>query len=297
LKLLFISLTTLFSCIAKAQELYIFTDPASNIPAHALSLRLNNMLMPMSDVSGGKVEETSYRLSVDAAYGINKNWMVKVSGYASDMFQPQLKMEGASLYTKYRFLSNDDFHKHFRMAALGKIAYSSNPRFMDTKVVHSRPDGEHATMVSHDADEFNLEGNHSGWQLGVVATQLVHKLAISGTLSLMGRINDTKELVTPEQAQSAAQYSLSAGYLLFPKDYASYGQTNLNLYAELIGQSLLDKPGTFFDLAPALQFILNSKARIDLSYRFQLGSTMSRFNEKLWLLRFEYNFLQAFKGK
>jgi hypothetical protein len=102
-------------------------------------------------------------------------------------------------------------------------------------------------------------------------------------------------LVTPEQAQSALQYSFSAGYLLFPKDYQSYGQTNLNLYAEFIGQSLLDKPGTYFDLAPAIQLILNSKARIDFSYRFQLGGNMSRFNERLWLLRFEYNFLQAFR--
>jgi hypothetical protein len=59
----------------------------------------------------------------------------------------------------------------------------------------------------------------------------------------------------------------------------------------------MDKPGTFIDFAPALQLILNSKARIDLSYRFQVSGNMSRFNEKLWLLRFEYNFLQAFTKK
>jgi hypothetical protein len=223
--------------------------------------------------------------------------MVKLSGYGSDMFQPQFKPEGFSFYTKYRFLSNDDFHKHFRMAAFGKVAYSGNPRFMETTVVHDYPSGPHEETMLHDADELNLEGNHSGWQAGLVATQLIHKLAISATASYIGRINDTKMLVTPEQAQSGVQYSLSAGYLLFPKDYETYGQTNLNLYAELIGQSLLDKPGTFIDFAPALQLILNSKARIDLSYRFQVSGNMSRFNEKLWLLRFEYNFLQAFTKK
>jgi hypothetical protein len=281
--------------ISMAQELYIFTDPASNIPAHALSLRVNNMLMPMADVMGGQVDRTSYRLSLDAAYGINKNLMVKLSGYGSDMFQPQFKAEGAALSAKYRFYSNDDFHKHFRMAGFGKIAYSNNPRFMQTTVVHQYPDGPHTETMLHDADELHLDGNHSGWQVGLVGTQLVHKLALSGTLSYIGRINNTKMLVTPELAQSGMQYAVSAGYLLFPRNYDNYGQTNINLYAELIGQSALDKYGSFLDFAPAVQLILNSKARIDLAYRFQLNGTMSRFNEKLWLLRFEYNFLQAFR--
>lgn len=284
-----------FSAVSSAQELYIFNDPASNIPAHALSVRANNMLMPMSDVMGGAVDRNSYRLSIDAAYGINKNLMVKLSGYGSDMFQPQFKIEGAALSAKYRFYSNDDFHKHFRMAGFGKIAYSNNPRFMKSTVVHQYPDGPHTETMLHDADELHLDGNHSGWQLGMVGTQLVHKLALSGSFSYIGRINNTKMFVTPELAQSGLQYSLSAGYLLFPRDYESYGQTNLNLYAELIGQTSLDKYGNFLDLAPAVQLILNSKARIDLAYRFQLNGTMSRFNEQLWLLRFEYNILQAFR--
>lgn len=173
---------------ASAQELYIFTDPASNIPAKALSLRANNMLMPMA-MEDAISEKASFRFSLDAAYGINKNWMLKVAGYASDMFQSKFKVEGASLSTKYRFLSRDDFHKHFRMAGFGKLAYSGNPRFMETTVVHQFPDGPHEVTMLHDADELNLDGNHSGWQLGVVATQLVNKLAISGTASYLGRID------------------------------------------------------------------------------------------------------------
>lgn len=249
----------------------------------------------MADLDGGSNNNTSYRLSADASYGLNKNLMVKVAGYASDMFQPQFKPEAVSLYTKYRFLSNDDFHSHFRMAGFAKVAYSSNPRFMESTIVHQYPDGPHEEKMLHDADELHLDGNHSGWQAGVVATQLVHKLAISGATSYIGRINNTKMLVLPELAQSGFQYSISAGYLLFPKNYESYGQTNINLYVELLGQSALDKPVSFLDLAPAVQLIFNSKARIDLSHRFQLSGNMGRFNEKLWLLRFEYNFLQAFQ--
>lgn len=251
--------------------------------------------MPMADVKGGAVEKSSYRLSFDAAYGIHKNWMVKVSGFGSDMFQPQFKAEGASLYTKYRFLSVDDFHKHFRMAGFGKIAYSGNPINMTSTVVHQTPSGPHSVKAVHGADELNLDGNHSGWQTGVVATQLIHKLALSGSLSYIGRIQNESSRQVKGLANAAAQYTFSAGYLLFPKDYESYGQTNLNLYVECIGQSLLDKPGRFFDIAPAVQLIVNSKARIDFSYRFQTRGNMSRFNEQLWLLRFEYNFLQAFR--
>lgn len=273
----------------------MFTNPASNIPANALSVRANNMLMPMADIMDGQVAETSFRLSLDAAYGISKNLMVKISGYASNMFQSTFQPEGVALSTQYRFYSNDDFHKHFRMAGFGKIAYSNNPRFMEMTVVHQRPDGPHTETMLHDADELHLDGNHSGWQLSAVGTQLVNKLAISGTLSYIARINDTKMLVSPELAQSGMQYSLSAGYLLFPKDYTSYGQTNLNLYVELLGQSALDKFANFWDLAPAAQLIINSKARVDFSYRFQIKGNMSRFNKELWLLRFEYNFLQAFR--
>lgn len=288
---------------AQSQELYIHTDPASNTPAHNLAFRLNGMLMPMADLEGMDVDRNSYRLSADLMYGISKNWMVKVSGYASDMFQPQLEAEAASFYTKYRFLSRDDFHKHFRMAAFGKIAYSSNPSGMETKTIHYLPDGNggtspHEIIMKHGADELNLEGNHSGWQAGVVATQLIQKLALSGTVSYLNRWEDAdpEYILLPPNAQSALQYTFSAGYLLFPKDYKSYDQTNINLYAEFIGQSALDKSANFVDVAPSVQFIIKSKARVDLSYRFQIDGNMRRFNTDQWLLRFEYNWLQAFRN-
>jgi len=301
MKLIIFFILALNISIVQAQELFIHTDPASNTPAHNLAFRLNGMAMPMElDGMGMEINNTSVRISADIMYGISKNWMVKVSGYASDMFQPQLKAEAASLYTKYRFLSRDDFHKHFRMAAFGKMAYSKNPAQMQTKSIHYLPDGnggtmEHEETMLHGADELNLEGNHSGWQAGVVATQLIHKLALSGTASYLGRWESNNLDYTPQNAQSALQYSFSAGYLLFPKDYTSYDQTNLNIYGELIGQSTLDKSASFLDFAPSLQLIIKSKARVDLSYRFQISGEMKRFNTEQWLLRFEYNWLQAFR--
>lgn len=287
----------------KAQELYIFTDPASNIPAHALSVRLNYMHMPSADVDGGKVERNMQRFSPDISYGISKNLSVKASGYFSNMFQSATRWEGASFSAKYRFLSNDDFHKHFRMAGFGKVAFNRNPYFMHSEVTHQRPDGNggtipHTEMMRHTADEQMLEGNHGGWQAGVVATQLLHKLAISGSLSTLSRWNNGSRFAVPnEAAKGALQYTLSAGYLLFPRSYQTYNQVNLNLYMELIGQSAYGRPNQFLDAAPALQFIIGSKARVDVAYRFQLSGNMRRFNEEQFLLRLEYNWLQAFRKK
>lgn len=288
---------------AGAQELYIFTDPASNVPAHALSMRLNYMHMPAADVDDGKVNRNMQRFAPDVSYGVSKNLMLKASGYFSDMFQSALRWEGASLSAKYRFLSQDDFHKHFRMAAFGKVAFSRNPYFMHSVVTHQYPDGNggtipHTEMMHHPADEQMLEGTHGGWQAGVVATQLLHKLALSGTLSTISRWNNGTRFPVPDAAaQGALQYTLSAGYLLFPRSYQTYRQVNLNLYMELMGQSAYGRPNQFLDAAPALQFIIGSKARVDVAYRFQVTGNMRRFNEEQFLLRLEYNWLQAFRGK
>lgn len=283
-----------------AQELYIFTDPASNIATHSLIVRFTTMVMPMADVHDGKVDRTSFRLSPELMYGIHKNWMVKLSGYAGNMFGPGSAWEGGALYTKYRFYSQDDFHRHLRMAAFGKLAINNNPYQMESEVTHWYPDGaggvfEHKERVLHSANEQMLEGNHSGWQVGVVATRLVHKLALSATGSFIQRINNPSFSRLPGDVGSAWQGSLSAGYLLFPRQYESYSQTNVNLYVEMIGQRSIGRPGYFLDAAPAVQFILNSAARIDLAWRFQLGGNIMRFNTEQGLIRLEYNFLQAFR--
>ena len=88
---------------------------------------------------------------------------------------------------------------------------------------------------------------------------------------------------------------MSAGYLLFPKKYTSYEQTNLNLYVELLGQRTYDKKRYFVDLAPAAQLIFNSQAKLNLGYRFQLGGDMMRMANESWMLSFEWLFLNAFK--
>ncbi len=93
-------------------------------------------------------------------------------------------------------------------------------------------------------------------------------------------------------SKNALNYSLSAGYLLFPRKYRNYKQTNMNLYVEFLGKSNLDqyRRNYYVDMAPAVQFIINSNSRVDLGYRWQLYGDMDRVMDRSFLVRYEFNF-------
>ena len=92
-------------------------------------------------------------------------------------------------------------------------------------------------------------------------------------------------------------YSLSAGYLLLPRKYTDYKQTNVNLYTELLAQQALDRKAYYVDLAPAVQVIFNSNTKLNLGYRFQLGGDMQRGAEYSFLVSLERTFLNALSSK
>jgi hypothetical protein len=45
----------------------------------------------------------------------------------------------------------------------------------------------------------------------------------------------------------------------------NYKQTNINLMVEFVGQTINEN--VYLDVVPAIQFIINSQARVDLAYR------------------------------
>jgi len=257
-----------------AQELYVFSEPASNMPGKALGLKYAGKFL--ENDHSGKIEQ---RQMLQAQFGLNKKWMVHAATTISDMYSfPVTRWESVNVYAKYRFLSRDDVHAHFRMAAFMEVAYSRNDMYYD---------------------ELSLEGDQSGVQGGIILTQLIHKLALSSTLSMTQVLNEQRwESNQPTgnpYPYSAFNYSLSAGYLLFPRKYTSYKQTNFNLYMELLGSQTLDKKRYFVDLAPAMQLIFNSTTKLNLGYRFQLGGDMHRMAEQSWLLSLETTFLNVLK--
>ena len=144
---------------ASGQELYVFSEPASNMPARSISGKLNAMFG-----KGVHADRTLQRYTPEVMFGLSKNWMVHASAGFSDMHQAAFIFESARIYAKWRFLSLDEIHKHFRMAAYGAATYSRNHL---------------------DHNEINISGgDQGGIQAGLIATQLWDKFAISGTVGL-----------------------------------------------------------------------------------------------------------------
>jgi hypothetical protein len=250
-----------------AQELYVFTEPASNMPAHSVSTKFTGHFTGFNQRYG----RFSQRYMPEIMFGFSKKLMVHLSATFADMHTTNFTYESAAIYMKYRFLSNDEMHKHFRMAVFADASRTSAPFHYD---------------------EVSL------MEMGLIATQLWHKLAISGTVShtqVLDMSRNNKVIYVPERNYQSMNYALSAGYLLFPTEYTDYKQTNLNIYTEFLAQQALDRNRYFVDMAPAVQLIFNSNTKLNLGYRFQLNGNMSRMTSNSWLLSVERTFLGALK--
>jgi len=178
---------------------------------------------------------------------------------------------GFYLYAKYRFLSLDGEHRHFRMAAYGEWS---------------------TVKVAHDETEPNLLDDTKGFGGGLIATYLSHHLAVSLTSGVIipGAYNGFSPdlaggpmVPTEVKYGRAVTYNLSFGYLLFPRQYKDYNQGNINVYMEFLGKSYeaakvyqygvkpvpistpLLQAGNYIDAAPGIQYIFKSNLRIDLS--------------------------------
>lgn len=275
MRLFFTGLVLLFWGELSAQELYVYTEPASNVPARSLSARLTGMYIP----SQKPYYRNMKRIMPSVSLGLSAKWMLSAGASFADMHTDNFRWESVWLYGKYRFLSRDELHSHFRMAAFADIAYTRSPFHFD---------------------EVSLQGDKDGIQLGIIATQLWHKLALSATVSHTQVLHDSrfdKVLYQPSRIYQAMNYSLSAGCLVLPREYTSYKQTNLNLYLEMMAQQSLDRKAYYVDLAPALQLIFNSNTKLNIGYRFQLGSDMERMATHSWQITLDRTFLNAIRRK
>ncbi len=248
---------------ASGQELYVFTEPASTMAAKNLAIRLNNYLM--KDIHTDKI---NYHLIPEVRFGISKKLMIHAAGFLSNR-ENQFIAEGGSLYLQHRFLSIDEVHKHFRLAVFAR--FSSN----NTSI--------HQYAI-------DLNGHNSGYEGGIIATQLINKVAFTGSLSSLHATDNGKEkFLFGNKSRNAMNYSLSVGKLMLPKEYTSYKQVNVNLMVELLGQTNLSEGYHFLDIAPSVQLIFNSRFRFDAAYRYPLITKLHRTAPEGVLLRVEYN--------
>lgn len=269
MKKLFFLFMVFYGIQGKAQELFVFTEPASNMPAKSLGIRDMNAFM--FDNAG----KLNYHNMPELMWGINKKWMVHVQGFISNRQKGGLKAEGASFYAKYRFLSNDAIQSHFRMAVYGRFSFNRAD-------IHQQ--------------EIETMGHNSGYELGIIGTQLLHKVAISSSISYERAMDNKPGYKFPlTESKDALNYTISIGKLMLPKVYKDYKQTNMNLMLELLGQRLNDNGKSYLDIAPSIQFIINSQARVDIGYRQELYSTMKRTAPNGFVLKFEYTFFNVLK--
>lgn len=253
----------LLSCVPSgAQELFVYTEPASNMPAHTIGIRASNWLMDER-----QTDRINYHFIPEVMWGVNKNLMVHVEGFFSNRNR-SLVAEGVGLYAKYRFFTKDTLYRHFRMAAFGRVTTNNAD-------IHQ--------------EELTTNGHNSGYQLGLIFTQLLHRQAISASVWYEHATDNFGGNEFPTvQKQDGVNLALSTGRLFYPKRYTGYGNLNINGMVEVLSQKLIGNDKYYVDLAPSVQLIINSQTRVDIGYRFELASNMERTAPNGLMLRLEH---------
>ena len=277
MRIFFILFLLIHTYILSAQELYINSEPASLIPKGTKVVRLtnSNIFLDGSNIMGSI--GNAFIVTPSLSYGISKKIMLSGSiqfankPYEQDM-PPNFGLNGFKIYSKQRILSTDKQKYHTRLSSFIKYSYHED-KFMK--------------------DNIDIDLQDTGFELGLIGTQLINKLAISITTAIT-RISNIDEKFTQGSTVkwqttnlNTFKNSISAGYLLFPRKYNSYKQTNFNLYVEYLTNTILnenfpvryDKFRSTF--APGIQFIIMSRSRLDFSYKIRKGDMPEEFLVKL----------------
>ena len=249
-----------------SQELYINSEPASLIPKGTKVVRLSysNIIIDESNALGDVANATLMTPSL--AYGLSKKIMLSTSfqfanrPYEQDLV-PNFVFNGFKFYSKQRIYTTDKQKNHTRLSSFLKYSFHKD-NFIKSSI--------------------DLDLQDKGFELGLIGTQLIKKLAISIT-SAYTRANDINDDSNNLINLSTFKNSLSTGYLLLPRKYKSYKQTNFNLYLEYLTNTIMNK--TFpvrynrfsSTLAPGLQFVILSRSRLDFSYKIRKGDTENEF--------------------
>lgn len=280
-----------------AQELYPHNEPASTLPKRVIGVRLfaktyreapvyRNLfaarlmcgltprltLMLTASVSNHHGRELPDQLVYHTHNG--SQTVYSTGSFKRGNRHPYL-FNGLYAYAKYRFLSRDRQNGHFRMAAYAEAS---------------------GVTSAHDETEPNLMDDTKGLGGGLLVTWLNRRFAgsFTGGVIVPGAYNGFApdsggpKIPTRVEYGRALVYNLSLGYLLFPRKYSGYRQTNVNLYAEFIGrayeaatvtqygyvnvpiQTPLLQSGNYVELHPGVQVIFNSNLRLDVSAGFPI---------------------------
>jgi len=258
-----------------SQELYINTEPASLIPKGTKVIRLHHHTIFLNDSNEPGSVNSAKLLIPSISYGISKKIMVSASlQLSNNPFDPlpNTGFNGFKLYSKQRILTTDKQKYHTRLSSFIKYANHGKWNLPNYKFISSN---------------YDLDFQDTGVEVGLIATQLVNKLAISVTSGFGIISNNTADGTYDDKKFNSIHNSISAGYLLFPRKYKSYKQTNFNIYLEYLTNSILSKnyPSRYnkfmSTIAPGIQFIIMSRSRLDFGYKIRGNNSPNEFLIKL----------------
>ena len=268
-------LLLLLSFFSHSQELYINTEPASLIPKGTKVVRLHHHSIFLNEDSEPGSQSSARILIPQISYGISKNIMVSAAFQISNNpfdVTANSGFNGFKLYSKQRILSTDKQKYHTRLSSF--IKYTNHGKWNSPNYKFMK-------------NNYDLDFQDSGLELGLIATQLIKKLAVSVTSGFGVISNKTSDGTYDDKNFNSWHNSISAGYLLFPRKYKSYKQTNFNIYLEYLTSSIISSqyPSRYSKfmstVAPGVQFIIMSRSRLDFGYKIRNGEFANEFLVKL----------------
>ena len=287
-----LSFISTYKC--SAQELFPHNEIASSVPKNVLGLRLFG---ESYDESGTQRNMVALRMM----YGVTSRLSVSVTPSLSNHHSKNLplglvththsnndtiyqtgnftrgihyeyRFNGIHFLAKYRVISNDGDHEHFRVAFYAEGSVNNS---------------------AHDESEPNLMDDTKGFGGGILVTYLKNHFAVSlssGFVKPGTYTETTPDFYGGEQTTSltygnSISYNLSFGYLIYPFQYKKYSETNVNVYLEFMGKSYgqakviqnnrniepqteLLLSGNYIEMHPGLQFIIDSNLRFDFTVGF-----------------------------
>ena len=301
----YIFLIALMPLFSQAQELFPMDENASNVPKGVLGARLFDESYPESESFHPSKSTLRNLFGVRLMYGLLSRLTIEAtateSNHHGSEFPPNLafhthngsqsvystgnfargvqypyQYNGVLFYAKYRVLSLDGQNSHFRVAVYGEWSNVN---------------------VAHDETEPDLLDDTKGYGGGLIATYLKNHFAVSATggVEMPSAYNGYSpdiyggpDVPTELIYGNAIDYHLSFGYLLYPRHYISYEQTNINIYVEFMGKSYgqaqviqygfkslpiqtpLLEAGNYVDVYPGAQLIIKSNLRVEASVGFPL---------------------------
>ena len=314
----------LFIAPSQGQELFILNEPASSVPKGVLGVRaFSQNYKEYSTTRSLHALRLMYgatsKLSIMATASFSNHHDRKLPkdlinhthvGSQTNYYTAAIKrgvrypylFNGIYVFAKYRFLTRDDQNKHFRMAAYADWS---------------------SVGVAHDEAEPSLMDDTGGYGFGIISTWLKNRFSASLTTGFIkpNAYSETQpdfsggpDLPTRIQYGNAIKYNLSIGYRLYPRKYEGYQQVNWNLYVEFTGKTydaatviqngteitahtIALKKGSYVEINPGIQRIINSNTRIEFSYGFDfIGYSYVHFTP-MWTLAIQRYFYNNAKKK